>query len=92
MRWRFSEKNPVKFYNVQDVWQLDDVRLYLIHWVQVYCSIYEMPENERPTEDVIEDDARLDRWFISRPSSRTKQNEFDDSNFGDYKAHRSLGD
>lgn len=91
MRWRFSEKNPVKFYNVQDVWQLDDVRLYLVHWVQVYSSIYEMPENERPSEDVINDDARLDRWFMSRPSS-SKNNEYDDSNFGDYKAHRSLGD
>lgn len=91
MRWRFSEKNAVKFYNVQDVWQLDDVRLYLIHWVQVYCSIYEMPEKERPSEDVIEDDARLDRWFVSRPSSNNS-NEYDDSNMGDYKAHRSLGD
>lgn len=39
------------------------MQLSLVQWVRWYKSIYEMLPNDKPEDDVIEDDVALDRWF-----------------------------
>lgn len=42
---------------------LSYVQLWLLHWVQVYDWAFSLPEDEKPTELVIEDDDRFDQWY-----------------------------
>lgn len=34
----------------------------LLHWGQIYKSVYEMPSTDRPDDAIIDNDAAFDRW------------------------------
>lgn len=55
-----------QFFDVSSVWDLDSYQVSLAHWVNVYSSIYELPEDDRPSDAVIHDDLALDLWFKNR--------------------------
>jgi hypothetical protein len=46
----------------------------LLYWSQVYDSVYE--SMDRPTDDIIEDDEALDKWFEDQ-SKKRKQKELE---------------
>lgn len=35
----------------------------MVQWIRWYKSIYEMLPSEKPEDEIIADDERLDRWF-----------------------------
>lgn len=43
----------------------------LVYWSQVYDSVYE--SYERPDDDIIEDDDKLDKWFENRAKERKRE-------------------
>jgi len=42
---------------------LSKAQLWLLHWIQVYDWAYSLPEKERPSDAVIENDIRFDDWY-----------------------------
>ena len=49
---------------------LDFWRLELVNWVMFYESIYEIPHEEQPSEDMINDDDALDQWVSDYKTKR----------------------
>ena len=64
LRYRLSQNGGPPFFKSEDVWGLSDHQLLLSHYIAFYESIYELPESERPSDDVIEDDRKLDQWIL----------------------------
>lgn len=52
--------------------ELDLEQQSLVYWSQVYDSAYEA--YERPSDEIINDDARLDKWFEEQSKKRKEQN------------------
>ncbi len=50
----------------------------LVYWSQVYDSVYD--SHERPDDDIIDDDDKLDKWFESREKERKKEKALDGKN------------
>jgi len=42
---------------------LSYVQLWLLHWVQVYDWAFSLQPNEKPNDNIIEDDDRFDEWY-----------------------------
>jgi len=42
---------------------LSYVQLWLLHWVQVYDWAFSLPDGEKPSDPVFEDDERFDDWY-----------------------------
>jgi hypothetical protein len=42
-------------------WTQDQVDFY--NWCLFYHSLKSLPEDERPSDDVIDDDYKLDKWY-----------------------------
>lgn len=58
-----TKESGIPFFNVKSVWDLDIAQTIFLHWVMVYTSVYELPNSDRPSEEVINDDERFDEWF-----------------------------
>lgn len=52
---------------------LDAEQQALIYWSQIYDSVYEA--YERPSDDIINDDEKLDKWFKDQSEKRNKEKE-----------------
>jgi len=70
----------------------------LVRWVQFYTSIYELDEVERPSEEIIADDAELDKWMKKRQKEiRRKLKEYHknmktpDAEVDDYRPSNIIG-
>lgn len=69
-QWRFrwnAGKNIGDLFG-RSVIHLDNNQQNLVYWSQVYDSVYE--SYEPPTDDIIEDDDRLDEWFEEQARKR----------------------
>ena len=64
-------KNPKDIFGVNII-DLNDEQKTLLAWSILYDNVMEHPE--RPSEDVIEDDDRLDGWMIYHRKQRDKDN------------------
>lgn len=54
------------------MWELTSEQLILADWIMFYVSIYEMPNDDRPHEWVIESDDELDLW-LKRYSEKNRR-------------------
>jgi len=51
------------------------VQLWLLHWIQVYSWASSLGEREKPTQEVLEDDAKFDAWhrnYIAKITGDTR--------------------
>lgn len=70
-QWRFKwagAKNNIGVLFDRPLGELDMDQQNLLYWSQVYDSVYEA--HEPPDDDVIDNDARLDKWFEERGRKR----------------------
>lgn len=69
-QWRFrwnAGKNIGDLFG-KPVIHLDSNQQNLVYWSQVYDSVYE--SYEPPTDDIVEDDDKLDKWFEDQARKR----------------------
>ena len=52
---------------------LSYVQLWLLHWVQVYDWAFSLPEGEKPSEIVLEDDIRFDEWYKQYSAQKMRE-------------------
>lgn len=45
--------------------QLDDGQLIEYQWLKFYQQVLELPPTDRPSDEVIDDDIELDKWYRS---------------------------
>ncbi len=45
----------------------------MVRWIQFYESIYELDSVQRPREDIINNDTKLDEWFNNYQAYATKR-------------------
>lgn len=55
-------------------------QLHFLSYCSFYKSLSELPEDERPSDDVIEDDSKLEAWTKERFLKRKKENMMSQSN------------
>lgn len=48
------------------------IQLQLIEYADFYKKVYELPPDERPSDDVIEDDVELDRYLADLTRKRAE--------------------
>lgn len=53
--------------------ELTNAQLWLLHWLQVYDWAFSLPDGERPTNQVIEDDERFDDWLKQYQAKRMRE-------------------
>lgn len=71
IRWNIGKKDPRSLFGV-DLRDVNEIQLGIIYWSQVYDNVYSMIEG--PTDDVIEDDVKLDEWLKKhQEEERTKK-------------------
>lgn len=72
LRWRLCGENVEKFFGVGSVWDMDIQQIELAHWLRLYTDVYELPDDQRPDDYVIENDDRFDVWLeeIMRPKQK----------------------
>jgi len=52
---------------------LSYVQLWLLHWVQVYDWAFSLPDGEKPSDSVMEDDERFDDWYKQYAAQKMKE-------------------
>ena len=73
IRWREGNRAGLPMFPVKSASDLSYVQLWLLHWLQVYDWAYSLPEKERPSKDVIEDDARFDGWYKNYAAQKKRE-------------------
>lgn len=48
------------------------LRIEFLSWCEFYYNIYQMPEDERPNNQVIDDDEHLETWFKNKKAERER--------------------
>lgn len=60
----------LKIFSTENIKSVSTLFLELKQWSDFYNSIYELPD--RPSDDIIQDDSKLDSWLIGRRSKSTE--------------------
>ena len=47
----------------ESISELNKNKIELLHWLEFYKSINDLPEEDRPRKEVIEDDSLCDNWL-----------------------------
>lgn len=55
--------DAARLFGLESGYEIGDAQLSLVQWARWYKSLYEMSSADRPDDDLLEDDAALDRWF-----------------------------
>ena len=53
--------------------ELSQIQSLLLHWIEVYDWVFSLPEGERPTPYVIEDDYKFDAWLNAYTAKRHQE-------------------
>lgn len=70
LRWS-SSKDDLEGLFGRKLADLDNDQFFLLYWSRIYDSVYE--SLERPPDEVIEDDAKLDEWLKQESEERSRE-------------------
>jgi hypothetical protein len=70
IRWNAFKQSSFELFGRHSQ-NLSSDQFLLVHWSQVYDSVYE--SMERPPESVIKDDEALDKWLLTQHEERTRE-------------------
>jgi len=70
-RYRWSAAKNIDYLFGKSVIELTDDQASLVYWSQLYDSVYDA--YERPPEDIINDDDKLDEWLSEQSETRKKE-------------------
>lgn len=70
VRWKASSGNTESLFG-RSSQDLTNDQFMLVYWSQIYDSVYE--SIDRPPDEIIEDDEKLDTWLKKQSESRTKE-------------------
>ena len=73
LAWELSGCSATAYFGVKSVLELDTVRLSFLDWVSLYHEILSLPEDERPSDSVIENDRELDAWLEKKRLEAVQQ-------------------
>jgi hypothetical protein len=65
LRWRESKRCGLPMFPVETASELSDAQSLFLHWIELYDWVFSLPDEERPTPYVIEDDEKFDNWYNS---------------------------
>ena len=70
-RWKYCKETGKSFFpNTEAGSELTYEQLYLIHWITLYETIYNMDEPRQPDKITLENDERLDEWLAVKREER----------------------
>jgi len=65
------------------------VQLWLLHWLQVYDWAFSLSENEKPSEEVLENDEKFDYWYEKYVAQKMRESRQSESSGRQTKAASS---
>ena len=71
-----AEKTNVPFFpGVKSAFDLTLQQTSLLRWINLYDSVYQLDDVERPIDQIISDDERFDAWYKSFADERRRSLE-----------------
>ena len=68
-----SKKIGLPFFDCDTALDLTVLQIRLIDWIEWYASFYDMSEFERPPNDEMEDDKKMDEWWDKKQKERKEE-------------------